>query len=161
MLLLSMPVNANDLTLTYLNSDKAAAFAPSLSPIGQPYFGLRLGIAEADRNAYIGGLDLTVPVSAGVRLFAIRGDVDYWIDGGSGKTRGGDAFSVLGILGPTSSYYGAGIGYASRYGWASGPSGEALKVVYGSKFLPIVGYELSGLLSTKGAMGAAMITLHF
>jgi hypothetical protein len=145
------PVNLND-KLTYA--------VPVPTPVGEPSFGLRLGYAQADTSALLGGADITIPISTGVRLFAIRGDFDYWRDN-SGSSKGGDAGSVLAIFGPSSSYFGGGVSVASRYGGASGPSGSGFKFVYGSRFLPVVGYEFDAIVTGKGTVGAALVTLHF
>lgn len=166
MLFLSdLPANAPLLTYDLNNSPRIefAAAAPALpSPVGEPKFGVRLGLAEADTTAYFAGIDLKVPISAGVQLFAIRGDVDYWLDTNtSGGDRGGDAFSALAILGPNSGYFGVGPSYASRYGGASGPSGAGVKLAFGSQLLSVVGYEADVIFSQKGQMAAIMATFHF
>jgi hypothetical protein len=160
--LADLPVNAPLLTY-HLNDSPKIEYAQSIpSPVGQPKFGLRVGFAEADTTAFFGGVDLTVPISAGVRLFAIRGDIDYWLDTNTnGGSRGGDDFAALAVLGPSTSYFGVGPSYASRYGGASGPSGAAVKVVYGSQLLSVVGYEADLILGQKGQMGAIMATFHF
>jgi hypothetical protein len=135
---------------------------PVPSPVGEPKFGLRLGFSEAETPSYFGGIDLTVPVSTGVRLFALRADADYWrhTNSSHGKNAGGDALSICGLLGPSSSYFGVGLTDASRYGGASGPQGAGLKLLFGSRILPVVGYELEAITTSKGSMAAAMATFH-
>ena len=93
---------------------------------------------------------------------SVRGDFDLWqhINTSSAGSGGGTDFAVDAIFGPSSSYFGAGLAIASRFDGASGPSGLGIKVLTGARFASIVGYELDAIISQKGAMAAAVITLH-
>lgn len=127
------------------------------SPVGGSTIGARLGVAASDTTDLFAGLNYETPISLGVHLVSIRGDGDLW-RATTGKSRGGAALAADAIFGPSSSYQGAGIAYAARYGHASGPAGVGLKVLMGSQILPVVGYEISATLTGKGSMIAAMAT---
>src|SRR5579862_8225744 len=107
---------------------------PVPSPVGQPQWGFKGGYAEVDTPCFLLGTDVTVPVSVGIRLFALRGDGDYWRHLNSGSSTAGQALSLCGIIGPKAGYFGAGITDATRSGGSSGPSGAGLKLIYGSQF---------------------------
>ncbi len=159
----SNPASFDSIAIPVLSMNAGKAQLGLPSPVGQPKFGLRLGYAQADTSSFLAGIDLTVPLSVGVRLFAIRGDADYWRHTGSshGSNAGGEALSLCGIFGPTAGYFGAGVTDASRYGGASGPSGAGFKFLFGSQLLSMVGYEINVITTSKGSMAAAMATLHF
>ena len=129
------------------------------SPIGQPTFGVRVGLAQADAAAYFGGLDVSIPLNTGIRLISFRADGDVWKDI-SGRSRGGTAVSACALFGPKASYFGGGLTYASRYGGASGPSGAGIKLIYGSQLLLAIGYELNFITTSKGSVAAIMVGFH-
>jgi hypothetical protein len=131
-----------------------------LNPIGQPKFGVRLGIAQGDTLSYFGGIDYEIPIQLVVHVISIRLDADAWINT-IHTSRGGDSFSADATFGPNAGYVGAGIAWTSRFGHASGPSGPGIKLLTGSQFLPVVGYELDLIVANKGVEGAAMVTFHF
>ncbi|HWD39527.1 MAG TPA: hypothetical protein VG944_11810 [Fimbriimonas sp.] len=134
------------------------------SPIGQPQFGVRLGLAQSDSLCYFGGINYEIPISLGIHIVSLRVDGDVWqhvSSGSGGSSAGGVAVAADAIFGPGSSYVGAGLAYAARYGGASGPTGPALKLLTGSQFIASLGYEISVIVASKGAVGAVMATWHF
>jgi|GEM_PF-5956442 len=158
---LTNPTLTYDPTPTYLLSaaaDSKASF--QLSPIGQPKFGIRLGMAQGDTASFFGGIDYEIPIQVVVHIVGIRLDADYWANTRN-TARGGDSFAADAIFGPSSSYVGAGLDWASRIGHASGPDGPGIKLLTGAQFLPVIGYELDLIVASKGVEGAVMATFHF
>jgi len=164
-LIAPVPVNLPELSyrdepVVSITAPAAAKAALQLNPIGKPEFGIRLGVAQGDTLSYFAGIDYSIPIQVVVHIISIRLDADYWANTRA-TGRGGDSFSADAIFGPMSSYVGAGLAYTSRIGHASGPSGPGIKLITGSQFIPVIGYEIDLIVADKGIEGAVMATFHF
>jgi hypothetical protein len=136
-------------------SRPAAGMAASIipSPVGPAQFELRGGVEVANGLSYMLGIGYEIPLSVGTQIAALRLDGDLW--GG-----GGDGLFACGLLGPSSSYFGAGLGYTSRIGSGSGPRGVALKLMAGGKLVSMAGYEFEAIAGSHGFLIAALATVH-